>query len=213
MNRYYDECLKEIQKALNSGQVEKARTLLKEELSMPFIPEPYNTQFETLYAELPKVSTSSSFYTDIDDVVEGLLSKDERQVKALFSMQRMNLRMHLSELKGLLVSSEIEDEMKNFILITMLEQNISGIWQVSLKNRLHELDLKNLKLPYETEAYRNTYQKLRDRYESFDPSFLQLCVMELNALSHKRFPFSHEEIDEKEVIQRVKRAFSYSIDD
>lgn len=209
MSRYYDECLEKIQKAIDCGQVEDARKQLEEELSMPFIPEPYNTEFENLYRGLEKKSKSSQFYEDFDELIAGLKSKDERQTKALFSMQRMNLRMYEEDLRFLLLSFDLEDSLKKFILMLLIEQAIFGEWQVYLEDDLHILNLKDLKLPYDTPAYRETYDKLRERYESFDPSFLNLCIQELNALSHQRFPFSHEEIDEKEVIQRVKRAFSY----
>lgn len=204
MKNYYDEIIEEIEQSLQKEDYEKAKKLLETELSVPYVPEPYFSKFVGLYQSLPNLNVSGAkYFQDIDEIEKALKSEELLQMKALRSLEQLNLKLYFDDLEAILFDRSFEDWVKKQIIVLLLEQDFKNTMMLSLSNEDYQLDLSTLTHPFKTNAYTNALIELEERYGMDNPSFLQLCFAELNYQVSNEFPFKHEDIDVDGVIEKV----------
>ena len=204
MKNYYEEIIAEIHQHLVENNVIEAKKLLEDELSAPYIPEPQYSEFKRLYEQIPKEEYRGSLYfQEIDEIIMALKSDELLQIKALKSLERANLKMWQAELEELLFAQEIDDWIKKQLLVLLLEQGFNGKVIVNLSKEDHEINLSSLIHPFKTKAYNACFKELEARYGMDNPSFLELCLMELNYKVSMAFPFKHEDINVDDIINQV----------
>ena len=204
MNNYYETCLTEIRQAISDNKLSDALRILDEELAMPYVPSPYNETFVSLRDSI-RIDTSpqSKYFEDIDDIENALRGNDALKLKAIISLERMNLRVYLEEIQQLLSDITIDDWMKRQILIFLIDQDINQEIRVSIIGQHVTLNPKNLMNPIGSKEYLETLNYLEDKLESDNPSLLMLCVAELDQLTLENFPIGNTKIDGELIISRV----------
>ncbi|CAM3611869.1 hypothetical protein ERUR111494_03135 [Erysipelothrix urinaevulpis] len=214
MKNYYDEIIHEIVSAIDNQNYTYAKTLLEQELLVPYVPEPYNSKFIEMYKGLPNENNvSNQYFTAIEDIEKALEGTEAFQMKALRSLEKSNLRMFVNELDYILYNNQIEDWIKKQILVLMLEQGLSGEKKIWLHGHEHCLKLEDLCHPFKTEEFTQAYRELQNRYESNNPSFLKLCLAELQFQSSSSFPFKQEPVDVDGIVDTIKQYLSIEEND
>jgi len=141
-DKYYYECTLLKAKCLQGkNNLESALKILEEELSMPYIPTPFNDQFEELYDEIRKsMQASKKGYSpfdglDDDELQEKILKTSDESTLILLinQLDRRNIRMFMKEVKSLLISSS--SFIKTLLLEILMKQGINEEVKV-IKNDL-----------------------------------------------------------------------------
>lgn len=204
MDNYYEECITKIEALIQAEKFEEAKIILEDELDMPYVPQTHLEKFRELYRLIPQVKSSSSKYLDtIEEIESSLFLDQEQQLQAMLSLERLNLRPYLSDLREWLVSLEVETWIKQQILVFLLEQGIQEEFQVSFEEELHTVNIKGLSHPFKNKHYIKQAQDLEEKLEQKNPSFFKLCMQELNYQVGDLFPFKHETVDANDIISRV----------
>ncbi|MBK2402923.1 DUF3196 domain-containing protein [Erysipelothrix rhusiopathiae] len=204
MNNYYETCMNSIQSLLDEGKTREALVLIDEELRMPYVPEPYFTQFQSIRDSIRiDTSPSSKYYEDIEDLEEALRGNELLQQKAIISLERMNLRNELPHIKKWLADEYIEDWIKKQILFFLIDQSIDLKLNLKLKMTEQVVDTSQLENPFESEAYQACVLQLGDMLESENPSLLILCLGALEQRVLDAFPVSIDELKAEEILDTV----------
>ncbi len=111
MENYYDEVIKEIKENIENKNFAEAMSLLKKELSMPYIP---NEVEERLYGLLRDVKfqmseQSRSYEKNIDDILDGLHGTGEQQLLACTQLIKRNLREYVEDIQNYLSDDPYTD--------------------------------------------------------------------------------------------------------
>lgn len=208
MSNHYELCLNEINDYLKEGLEEKALELIKKELAMPYVPEPYFTQFNNYLNEIVIDQRPHSQYFDtVQEIETALKGNQTLQQKGIVSLERMNLRSELEWCETILLTQDIQDWIKKQILLFMMEQEIKGQYQVLLQDKIEVIDMEQLIHPLATQTYQICYQGLQEELESDNPSMFMLCVGELEYLMLEVFPFESEGLKAHDIITRVQAYF------
>ena len=208
MNNYYDMCIEEIKNLLNEGNDAMALMKVRNELDMPYVPEPYFSMFESLLNDIvvdqrPK----SQFFVSIADIEDALRGNEALQQKAILSLERMNLRQDMDWCRSVLVHQEIQDWIKKQILLFMMEQEINGAFDVEINQQKLTLNIEYLLHPQASESYQQCALDLQNILESHNPSMLILCLGELDYLALETFPNALKSTDARTIIERVESYF------
>lgn len=211
MNNYYEECLESIQTLIQQDQIEKARMLLTKELSMPYIPQPYYDQFVELDESLKPVISTSRYFEDFDEIIEALHGETEGQIKALMSMQKMNLHDYKEDVLQLLMDTALSDDIKKHILICTQDQNISISVRISINGKHLDINTETLIDPFTSSAYEVIYEKLVETYESSNPSMFAISVEALNLAVFEAYPEWNNSLNAEVIIEQVLAYFTHDV--
>lgn len=206
MDNYYEMRLSEIRHAINENNFESALSLLDEELNMPYIPQPYHDAFKSLRDSVRIDATPhAKYFESIEEISEGLLGNDALKLKAIMSLERLNLRAYLNEIESILSNKNVDDWMKRQILIFLIEQNINRDLNLYIAGDLILLNPSTLENPIGSKEYIDAYEFLIEKLESENPSLLMLCIAELDQMIMENFPIHRIVINAEEIIERVNQ--------
>lgn len=204
MSNYYIDTINLIQDHIKNDETEQALEKLYVELSMPYIPEEHKETFEMLLHGIKQsVATNNSLFTNFEDIEKALQGSELQVVKALQSLENMNLRPILEDVRGLFTLN-LDDTIKRILLMQIVEQEISMPVQVELDGIMHHIETQDIEAPFENEHYQKTFKDLVETYESYDPSYLNLAIEILNAEMMASFPFIDASLNMKQVIQKLE---------
>ncbi|QIK69891.1 DUF3196 family protein [Erysipelothrix sp. HDW6C] len=205
MDNYYETCLTSIQMLIEERNEVKALELLDQELSMPYVPEPYFSNFKALRDTLRLDNApNAKYFDDMDQISDALLGNDNLKHKALISLERMNLRAVIDDLQSILMDKRIDDWLKKQIVFYLMDQSIDATLTIHLKSGIHELDILKLENPIGSKVYLNCLDDLVSTLESDNPSLLMLCIAELDQQVLEYFPQHFDSIASNDVLKRVK---------
>lgn len=203
MNNYYTEIIESIQNHIDQKEYDQALEKLIVELSMPYIPDDSKVKFESLLREIKALEPQkSSLLTDIETIKDAFLMSEDMKIKALNSMESLNLRPYLEDIQDIL-NLEMDDMMKRMVLMIALEQDLDFTYDVTLEGEQHRINLKEIENPFTHPHYQKVYMDLNDMLGSYDPSLLKLCLDELNLNIMAHFPFIHETLSATEILEVV----------
>lgn len=214
MENHYEQCIAKIEMFIQQGDFNKANEILAEELAMPYIPQEYLIVFEKLKRLIPNENNKGSkYYENLEDIESAIISTKENKIKAIMSLEHMNLRPHLNRIRKWFLDENIDNWIKQELLIILLEQGIEGSMEVKFNNEVIEIDMKELSHPFQNEHYLAQVKNLEEELENESPSFLKLCLQELNFQVGLMFPFKHETIKSNEIINRVNDYLAVEVKD
>lgn len=206
MNNYYETCLATLNDLIESGKQKEALDLVSQELRMPYVPEPYFSQFEGIRdAIVVDQRTGSQFFEDVEEIGLALKGNEALQHKALMSLERMNLRSIQDSLSRWFMDRIIPDWIKKQLLFFLMEQDLNLEIQIELDSKKHLINTADLKNPFASEAFVQCELALRHRLESHNPSLLILCVSQLEQMALSAFPLGEGVFVAGDIIAEVER--------
>ncbi len=125
MENYYDEIIQEIESLINEGNYGEALSLLKKELSMPYIPKESEERFYSLLRDLKyKMGDQRNVGEKyLDDILDGLKGTGEQQMVACTQLTKRNLRECIEEINDYL-SNDPYPEAAALLVESIAEQEI-----------------------------------------------------------------------------------------
>lgn len=207
MNNYYRECLDSIRKYLAEGNTKKALAMIDEELSMPYVPEPFRSELIELQNEhRPRNQRSSHYFWEMDEIHRALLGDETLQAKALVSLEHMNLHGSELELQEIFAGGA-DESIKRLVLMVASAQKIDYEFTISLDNQIYQINPKTIKNPFESEKYVQVCKELEKRYGDDNPSLLTLSLQVLDRCVLENYPFIEEHLSSETIAQTVASYF------
>lgn len=131
MENYYEEIIREIRSCIEKKEYDEALSLLKKELSMPYIPQDIESQLNDLMREVrfeisdKKQNTESS----LDTLLDQLHGDAQMQLSAAAQLSKRNLRECVEDIQNYLQSDPFE-EAAALLIESIAEQEIQEefIW-------------------------------------------------------------------------------------
>lgn len=131
MENYYDEVIQEIQENIENKNYCEAMSLLKKELSMPYIPKDVEDKLYALLHDLKfqMSDQSNSYERNIDDILDGLHGTSEQQLIACSQLVKRNLRDYIEDIRDYLKEDPYVDAAA-LLVESLAEQEIQDefVW-------------------------------------------------------------------------------------
>ena len=147
---YYWFLLLKIKTLMQVKKYEQAYLLVREELALPYVPQPYNDQLlkwkNKILTQLDLLTTEKIWSPQ--EIAKKLttLKKEEDLIALIPTIKNFNLRLFIKEFKLIFLSKNY-DNLKILLFILLKEQKNKDVFQVNIKNKLTSINVNDLKLP------------------------------------------------------------------
>ena len=203
---YYEELIKNIEELISSNKLDEARKLINEELSLPYIPKDIEEKL-LIYSDTLKENSRVRNSLDDDEIVEYLLSKDEKQLIAVDTLSKKNLRDYIDVCEEFLKGNGNVNA-KALLIDSLIRQSINYDFIYVNNSLLLKFNPVNLQIIEETDGFIEASKAISDNYFK-DPSKIQLGLQLLFKEAMLSLP---NEIDgkivSKKIIDYIENAFS-----
>ena len=180
------------------GEYEEAINILIEELSMPYIPEPYGSLLNHAYDEVllekqenidsTKIQTKSIYS---DEEFKLILTKNSNQevlMSCLEQLRHYNVRRLLPEVGNYLKDPKRDSLIKSLLIEIMIDQEIDEEFEIYKNNEYFDVNPIYLPYVFESELFLETSNLLTEHLEDQNPSLLQLCLEYLGLFLYDFYP-------------------------
>jgi len=196
---YYILSLKEVH------AYDKALDAINEELSMPYIQEPYYSTLNMLYESILQekkaylIENNLSTISLNNEQVKEVLTSDsdfELAFQVIQQLDSMNIRSIINEIEVFLQNKNVSNILKSFVLEMLISQQISES-VILVKNDLeYEFTPIANEMVLQNHAYLVTSELLNDHLAK-QPSFLEMASEVLDTIAYIIYPETIEEGEEK----------------
>ena len=176
-DNYYAEILERIHNAMDRQAWQKASELLKQELSMPYVPSDVLKELEKLKKEVDPylIKERVNILLTPEEVGTYLRKDSESAYKALNTLNSGNIRNYLDVIQKYLLDEAGDRMMVSLLLQLCHKQGIRTPLSYRDGNEIRRAVPDELKDVTDDEGLRRTWQQLTDMFESENPSFMKLC--------------------------------------
>lgn len=203
---YYEELIKNIEELISSNKLNEAGKLINEELSLPYIPKDIEEKL-LIYSDTLKENSRVRNSLDDDEIVEYLFSKDEKQLIAVDTLSKKNLRDYIDVCEEFLKGNGNVNA-KALLIDSLIRQSINYDFIYVNNSLLLKFNPVNLQIIEETDGFIEASKAISDNYFK-DPSKIQLGLQLLFKEAILSLP---NEIDgkivSKKIIDYIENAFS-----
>lgn len=191
MDSYYEDILKKAAQYMSEEAWETAFHIVEEELSMPYIPKPYEERLIELYntcrAQLRQQKALRTYSEEeIGELLRGSL---EEQLLAVEQLKKSNIRNHLEEIRTYFLD-EPHYLVRSCLMEALMEQNISDEFTTEIDGLEVTFIPCFIELPQESDGVEQAVSYLREWFENDEPTFMTLCVESLIKEAYLRLPFT-----------------------
>ncbi len=203
LSDYYEATIKEIEDFFATGQDEKAKARISEELSVPYIPKDVEERLKAIEAEHMDYDVAPP---SLEKIEEYLSSEDPAiQLAGISALIKLNLREHIDIINTFLSEDKFIDA-KVLLVDELIAQGIRDEFTIVK----HDIEYKFIPLycerPIESEGYVAAIEHLQDTIGIEDPTLAQLCKSLISRIALMQLPLS---LSEEEGILIAKSAIAY----
>lgn len=168
---YYDDLLNTIDALIANRNILEAKSLVLNELKMPYIPSDIETKLNAYLKDFPK--EDMSHHISIEEIVSYLKEDEEKQLIAVNELSRLNLRDYLDIVSEYLNSDGIINA-KVLLIDSLISQDISNELNMVNKGVEYKFIPKYI-VPVEiSKGYVKAIKLVSDEYMK-EPSKLKLA--------------------------------------
>lgn len=208
MNNYYEEIYFNIKELINGKQYLKAKLMIEDELSMPYIPNDFEIKLQELLDIINQNEKSSELKLNDDEILEYLHSDEYKQIVAVNYLDSLNLRDYLDVVQDFLMSNGSK-EAKSLLISSLINQDINQEITM-LKDNLEISFIPRYVESIEiSDGYVKGLEFISDIFENDNPSLYNLAKDLLIKECFLELPFS---FDENEGLIIAKRIIIYLYD-
>lgn len=169
---YYEEIIDKIKTLLKENKHQEASSLLKEELSMPYIPFAYQQELEALSASV-ETNYSMSSFTD-EELEEYLHSSYDKQLKAVTVLDKLNLR-HYQDIINRYLSHQPNRLVASLLIESLIMQNIDYEVTYCIEDISYTFIPCFVEQPAQSDGYQKA-KSLFDMYLNHNPSLHKMAM-------------------------------------
>lgn len=203
---YYDELLVNIDKLISSNELDEAKRLVENELSLPYIPRDIEEKLLE-YSKQFKHSIKVNKTIEIDEIIEYLSGNDEHQLIAVDALSKKNLRDYIDICEEYLKNNRNMNA-KALLIDSLIRQEINYEFSYVNDCSLIKFNPINLQTIEETNGFIEASKTISDYYFK-DPSKIQLGLQLLFKEAMLSLPNEiNGKIVSKKIIDYIENAFS-----
>ena len=206
---YYQETSEKIALLLAEGKKEEAVSLIREELSMPYIPREFEEKLKEMLSTIVPDEKEKPALSE-EKILNYLHRDAEKQLIACEALPQLNLRRVLPLLRDYLLMEDRDPLAKALLLRELIAQEISEEVETEVNGIRYTFVPKYCLLPEESDGFQKAAEILKERYLQ-DPAMLQLSLQLLQETVLAALPVNMEEDDGEwladDVSSRIETAF------
>jgi len=200
---YYDETLEKINKLLKENKDEEIKSIIENELKVPYLPKEFEEKIKDIYSKL-SISKISNKELSYDEIKDYLFSTPERQLIAVDQLNNYNLRDYIDLINEYLTSDGFINA-KALLIDSLVNQEISEEIKYS-SDGVDYTFIPRFIVPIEkSDGYLSAIKYLNDYYMK-DPSKLLMAKDLVYKEALLSLPLNLEE-EEGQII--AKKAIEY----
>ena len=194
MSNYYNEVIFKIKELIEDNNITQAKSLLDEELKMPYIPKKYEEELNYLNQTINSLIKLSDDEKEISisKIEEYLYGSDEQQVQAVSALFDKNLRQY-SDLIQNYLSSKPNRESASLLIDAMIEQQLPNEFTYSVDGVDYTFIPLYLTKPYESDGFVEADKFLQEWISNDNPTLYELSLQMLIHEIYMYLPLSYEE--------------------
>jgi len=200
-NKFYDIMIIYLHSLINTNQKEKALKLVKEELSMPYIPMNYEDKFIDIYKEVAYIEKAGKEYNLSRDKIEEILCVEEDKnliILAIVELCKLNIRDFYDS-----ISEFFKRDIKNIYKVMLIDalrgQGVNKEFIVKNKNSEYKVIPVYSENVLESKDYIYIRKLLEDKIGNKEVSICSLALENLMLYLSDIYPKNLDE-DEYSVI-------------
>jgi len=207
---YYDEVISKIEKTIKNEEYDEASFLIKQELNVPYVPKEIENKLKNLLENIKEYLIKPSKEISDELIIDYLHSSNDKQIIAISSLIKKNLRNYLDLINEYLCSEGFIN-CKVVLVDELIRQEINEEIKMNANGMEYTFIPKYLLVPEESDAYIYALEILKDEYMK-EPSKLELAKQLLYKDLLMSLPINL--IDEegkllaKEIIKYIDAAFN-----
>ena len=189
-NKFYDVMIIYLYSLIKSNNKDKAFKLVKEELSMPYIPALYEDRFKEIYRELSyKEKESKEFLLSRDKIKEILETNDDKNViiLAIVEMCKLNIRDFLHSIQ-VFFKRDLKNIFKVMLIDALRSQGVNFEFDLLNQGELTKINPFTSENVLESEAYSSIKTILEENIGKHDPNLFALASENLMLYLSEIYP-------------------------
>ena len=213
-NNYYDECITNIKKLMNDGELDEAKKLLEEELSMPYIPSFAESRFLELKRELHAMNSKEiNSMMSASQIEDALLSQDSAvQLRAIKALQDYSCRSFIEVIQRFF-DTVPDAKLQALMIDILIEQQIRDEFEITYEGMQMSFIPLYQERPHETDGFVSAQKILHCWFENDNPALLQMCEQLLIQECFLMLPLSYEEEEGLSLAVSIAEYVSNSLDE
>ena len=196
-SKFYDVMIIYLYSLIHSNNKEKALKLVKEELSMPYIPALYEDRFKEIYRELSyKERETKEFVLSRDKIREILETNEDKNIiiLAIVEMCKLNIRDFIDSIQVFL-KRDLKNIYKVMIIDALRSQGVNCEFSLVNGENITTINPITSENVLESEDYSILKKILEDNIGKQDPNLLSLAIENLMLYLSDIYPFNIKEKD------------------
>ena len=210
MNAYYQSLLQEIEKQIDEKRYVEAYELIRQELSMPYVPQEAMDQLQKCELECKPFLQTKQSGLNFEKLQEYIHGNTDQKLYAIEMLKNMNLRMFHNEIQTLL-DSDLSDEYKGELIEALMEQKIDDPFEM-VKSGLNITFIPSAILPM---ALDTTITQASSLFETWflneNPTMVSFCMTLLVQLVLYERPFDQQDKDAYSLAKAISRLVYMSV--
>lgn len=186
---YYDEIIDRLKTLLKEDKHQEASSILKEELSMPYIPLVYQKELEALSSSIEKNPRSFSL-TD-EELEEYLHSSYDKQLKAVTVLDKLNLR-HYQDMVNTYLTHQPNRLVASLLIESLIMQGVDYEVTYCIEDISYTFIPCFVEQPAQSDGYQKA-KSLFDMYLNHNPSLHKMAMDLLIQECMLSLPITYEE--------------------
>lgn len=211
---YYEECIAKISAFLQEGKLQEAESLLKEELSMPYIPAFAEKQFVELERQLHGLLSKPGFNGVLpSEIEESLLSEDpQRQLLAVHTLAQYSCRSYIEVIQAFF-DLKPDPKIQALMIDILIEQQINEEFDIEHEGMQLTFIPLYQERPHETDGYLKSVELLNEWFENENPTLCAMCQQVLIQECFLMLPMAFDEEEALSLVLSIVEYVSNSLDD
>lgn len=171
---YYEELIIKINDYIDNNELDIALRLINEELNMPYIPKDINNKLNELLVSIKDKDVDnykSKVYDDqkLDDLLGG---DNLNQLLGVNILIEKNLRDYKDIIDNYLLNGN-NKQAKSLLIDALIRQEINDVYTIIKDDMQMEFNPRYCECIEETDSFILAYNKLKELYETDNPTYLK----------------------------------------
>lgn len=203
---YYDELLENINKLIKDGSIDEAKSLIINELNMPYIPSDIEDRLKEYLIQI-KASTNALKSLTEEDIIPYLTDKPEKQLIGVDALGKKNLRDYIDICDSYLKENGYVNA-KALLIDSLIRQEINYEFTYVNNGSFIRFNPKDLIVIEETHGFKHALEQLQRNYYK-DPSKNHMAMQLLYKEALLSLPNQIDgDLASEKIINYIDEAFS-----
>lgn len=194
-SKFYDIMIIYLHSLININQKDKALKLVKEELSMPYIPMNYEDKFVEIYKEVAYIEKEEKEFNLSRDKIEEILCVEEDKnliILAIVELCKLNIRDFYSSIE-IFFKRDLKNIYKVMLIDAMRGQGVDKEFIVMNKNKEYRVIPSISENVLESKDYLYIRKILEDKLGNKDLSIISMSLENLMLYLSDVYPSNFDE--------------------